>query len=45
MKFNFIKLIISMLTHRDYLKIKLTSQYHKGIHLYLTNAFGYLKLI
>jgi len=42
---NFIKLIFFMFAHREYYKLKLTHPYRKGIHLYLTNAFGYLKLI
>jgi hypothetical protein len=43
--FNFIKLLLFMLNHKEYYKIKLSHQYYKGIHLYLSNAFGYLKLI
>ncbi len=45
MTFNKIKLIVYFLRHKKYTKIKLNIMYHRGVHLYLTNAFGYLKLV
>ncbi len=44
MKFNKIKLIIYFLSHKKYYRIKLIIGFDR-IHLYLTNAFGYLELI
>ena len=43
MRLNFIKLVVSLLAHRDCNKIKV--RYTNGIHLYLINRFGCLKLM